>query len=1300
MQKLLTFFILSLGFFALVFSGSDAAAEITMEVKTWANNPTAFSEFGKEIAKNHDINYLTFPGAKLDQAQGVDSPQYLIDGRAGLLGGTGRVAINGNPSTITYYLGRPRKISEIRICTGNIDQRGNQDFEIRLADNNANAGKRPKFPQEPTLTSGDKVLGANGGGVMSIFSNNDANVLFGEKTYDWIEIKMWRTYPNGRAGEPAKAANRSDSWGSAVEIQVLGDLDDPNLFASESERQMFIARRESEKLAREIANLGPDVQSAMKNPSAVRMAIEDLAKRFPDSYDASKYLPKMAAFEKEFAALDSAKVDFEKTVDLAKRFAAFRREALMANPLLNFDELLFRRARNAGLTSNWISNCARGKGGYDNALMTINPTDPQGEARTVIADPNGSFVGDISLHWDAEKMLVTALADDRTWQVFEVNLDGTGLRQVTPSIGTDIDNVEGCYVPDGSTLFVSSASMMGVPCITGSSPVGNIYRIETDGKTVRQLTFEQDQDWCPVLMPNGRIMYLRWEYTDIAHYFTRILFSMNPDGTNQVEHYGSNSYWPNSMFYARPVPGHPTKFATIVSGHHGVARMGELVIFDPSKGRKEADGVVQRIPGHGEKVEPIIVDQLVDNSWPKFLYPYPLDENYYIVSCQINPDSPWGLYLVDTFDNMLLLREEKGYYLLEPTPVVKREMPPVIPSKVNPADPESTVFIADIYKGDGLRDVPRGTVKRLRIFSYQYSYRNIGGHDYLGLESAWDARRIIGEVPVFEDGSAVFKIPANTPISIQPLDAQGRSLQLMRSWFVGMPGEIVSCVGCHEPQNTVTPAIATVARTKKPTPPEPFFGPERPVSYEGEVQPILDQFCVGCHDGSEENKDRPNFADKTPGPMHFSKSYHALSRYVRRPGPESDTHMLKPMEYHTSASELFQILEKGHHGVKLNDESWRKLHLWADLNVPYFGTWFETMEARRGGKIDTNLEKTNERYVQLKELYANIALDYEADSHYAQKHFQPVSFIAPEPLNLPELKAPKLANWPFDAQTAKTMQSKGTSAIEKTISLEDGESLRFVRIPAGEFIMGDENGAPDEQPRSAVKIDKAFWMMDLELSNATYNLFDPTHNSRYIDQWHKDHTTPGYPANKPEQPVIRISFNEAESFCRWLSEKTGKKFRLPTEAEWEWAARAGTQTPMWYGDSDANFGALENLSDESTRLFVVSGVNPQPVRHQDWQAFIPRAIGVNDGQMIAEKRGAYKPNPWGLYDMHGGVSEWTASDYVSYPFEPKPLDPKALKVVRGGSWNDRPEFSRSGIRRAYQPWQKVHNVGFRLVLEE
>jgi formylglycine-generating enzyme required for sulfatase activity len=392
------------------------------------------------------------------------------------------------------------------------------------------------------------------------------------------------------------------------------------------------------------------------------------------------------------------------------------------------------------------------------------------------------------------------------------------------------------------------------------------------------------------------------------------------------------------------------------------------------------------------------------------------------------------------------------------------------------------------------------------------------------------------------------------------------------------------------------------------------------------------------------------------------------------------------MEFHTSSSELFIMLEKGHHGVEIDKDSMRRLHARADLNVPYFGTWIEV--AQRLDRVE-QITDVAARATELRALYAGVNYNPE---HEPYAHLPPlgkIEFVKPKEVK-PDYSAPTVPNFPFDAETAKKMQTKSNQKVKV-----GDASIELAWIPAGKFVMGDDGGFMDELPRSMVEIKKPFWMMTTEVTNALYNQFDPSHDSRFIDQWHKDHVHQGYPANKPYQPVIRVNWNRANEFCKWLSAQTGKKFRLPTEAEWEWACRAGSGTSMWYGNTNVDFGKLENMSDMQTKKFVVRGVNPQPMNNPPpHEAFIPRAEGVDDGNMIAEAVGMYQANPWGLFDMHGSVSEWTASDYRPYPYVDAPNDPTLRKVARGGSWDDIPQ----DLRAARRYWFAVEStfVGFRL----
>ena len=277
-----------------------------------------------------------------------------------------------------------------------------------------------------------------------------------------------------------------------------------------------------------------------------------------------------------------------------------------------------------------------------------------------------------------------------------------------------------------------------------------------------------------------------------------------------------------------------------------------------------------------------------------------------------DPYSLWGIYLVDIFDNLTLVKEAaRRYVLFEPVPLRKTPRPPVIPDRVNPESQEATVYLNDIYAGKGLEGVPPGTVKRLRLFEPHYAYPGMGGHINIGIDGPWDVHRILGTVPVEADGSASFKVPANTPIAIQPLDENGRAVQIMRSWFTAMPGETVSCVGCHESQNTTPGGRPPAALVRKPSEITPWYGPARGFSFQREVQPVLDKYCVGCHDGSKKAgvQPQPNFRCEQAelalrkGNHGFTSSYVALHPYVRRPGPESDYFLQMPLELSSASAE-------------------------------------------------------------------------------------------------------------------------------------------------------------------------------------------------------------------------------------------------------------------------------------------------------------------------------------------------------------------------------------------------------------
>ncbi len=1017
------------------------------------------------------------------------------------------------------------------------------------------------------------------------------------------------------------------------------------------------------------------------------------------------------------AAADSGDSDAATTPELAEQARKTVRSLGLLNPLLDFDRLLVVKRRagspGLGLPANWQGNCSLPRKGFDDEVAILSGLSDEVQIATLHKPDGGQFVGDVDLHWDGKRLLYSSLGSHKRWQIFELDIPSGDVRQVTPGDQPDVDSYDACYLPNDDIIFGSTATFTGVPCVFGGSHVAVLYRMTPDGENIRQLCFEQDHDWCPTVLHSGRVLYTRWEYADTPHAHSRILFHMDPDGRGQAEYYGSNSYWPNGMFYARPVPGEPTMIAGIVSGHHGVRRMGELVVLDPARGRSEASGVVRRIPGDGRRVEAIVRDQLVNASWPKFLHPYPLSSKYFIVAAQPGPRASWGIYLVDVFDNVVLLHEEPGYALLEPLPLRPTPRPPVIPDRVDPERDDAIVKLENVYAGPGLEGIPPGTVKRLRVFSYHYSYRGMGGLiGVLGMDGPWDIRRLHGTVPVESDGSALFRVPANTPISIQPLDAEGKAVQLMRSWMTAMPGEVLSCVGCHEKQNTTPVNERALAFTQEPKEIEPWYGPARGFSYAREVQPVIDRYCVECHDGqpSPAGEEIPDlrgtekitdFRSVMPGTGgnrggRFSVGYANLHRYVRRPGIESDFHLLTPMEFHADTTELVQLLRKGHHGVDLDDESWDRLITWIDLNTPYHGTWTEA---------GWNPGKQRQRRRELGRLYAGMNDDPEADADL------PVATLvaAPKPARRASpattIASARPRGWPFDATEAARRQAATSPLTSRRVDLGGGVSLDLVLIPAGEFLIGNADPAAlvDERPAARTAIESPFWMGRFEVTNEQYALFDPAHDSHVESKMSYQFGVHGYPVDGPAQPVVRLSWQRALAFCQWLSERTGNEFTLPTEGQWEYACRAGSQTPFWYGDLEADFSGAANLGDRKLRElasnpYTVSQPLKNATPYDDW---VPKDTRFDDGALVSVDVGRYRSNAWGLHDMHGNVAEWTRSTYRPYPYDAtdgrNDLDAGGPRVVRGGSWRDRPQRAHAAFRLAYRPYQRVFNVGFRVI---
>jgi formylglycine-generating enzyme required for sulfatase activity len=284
---------------------------------------------------------------------------------------------------------------------------------------------------------------------------------------------------------------------------------------------------------------------------------------------------------------------------------------------------------------------------------------------------------------------------------------------------------------------------------------------------------------------------------------------------------------------------------------------------------------------------------------------------------------------------------------------------------------------------------------------------------------------------------------------------------------------------------------------------------------------------------------------------------------------------------------------------------------------------------------------------------------------------------------------------------------------ELTVDLGGGVKLEMVLIPAGEFKMGvpqeEKDRFGNEIPQHRVRITNPFYMGIHEVTVGQFRQF--VADTGYKTDAEKGEKPGAYGWNPDtkkfglnekyswrnagfeqtdEHPVVNVSWNDAVVFCAWLSKKEGKTYRLPTEAEWEYACRAGTTTRYYSGDDPETLAKVGNVGDASAK------------------AKFPRwswAIAASDGYVFTAPVGKFKPNAFGLYDMHGNVWEWCAdwywaAYYAAWVPADDPMGPTSgsYRVIRGGGWNFYARFCRSANRNFNVPGYRGSDLGFRVSL--
>ena len=534
---------------------------------------------------------------------------------------------------------------------------------------------------------------------------------------------------------------------------------------------------------------------------------------------------------------------------------------------------------------------------------------------TVLLDAEGGSVRDPVVHYDGQRVLFAwRKAGTDPYHLYEINVDGSGLRQLTDG---KYDDYEPVYLPDGDIIFVSTRSKRWVQC--WKTQVGTLYRCGPNGEGITPISANLEHDNTPAVLPDGRIVYTRWEYVDRSQVGYHHLWTINPDGTEQMTYYGNQRHYP--LYIAPlPIPGTGNIVGLDSPGHGRRDHLGNVVIIDPSFGPDDDRGLRRISKGNAV-----------------FADPYPLSEDLFLVAR----------------GNEILLMNEQGqmqvvhsseHLCFEPRPVMQRPRERVVLPRTNPKEPTGTLVLTDVYTGRNMEGVRRGDVDKLLVMETLPKPVNFsGGPDLLSWLGTFTLERVLGTVPVEEDGSASFEVPANRAIFFVALDENDMSVKRMQSFVSVMPGETTSCVGCHEPRGE-TPAPARNAKLlatgRAPSKIARFEGYPDVLDFHRDVQPVLDRHCVTCHSLAKHTGGVSLEGDLG---LQWSLSFYQLFARLQVADGRNGLGNQPPRTIGSSASRLMKKITPGpegtHHNVKLSERERRTMWLWIESAAPYAGSY-------------------------------------------------------------------------------------------------------------------------------------------------------------------------------------------------------------------------------------------------------------------------------------------------------------------------------------------------------------------------
>ena len=640
----------------------------------------------------------------------------------------------------------------------------------------------------------------------------------------------------------------------------------------------------------------------------------------------------------------------------------------------------------------------------------------KGEWKGQSLGPGGYLSPDVS--WDGSSIAfaytrgkpeIRKWNDNTVYHVFTCAADGSSLRQLTSGCVNDFDP---CWLPNGRLAFISERRGGFGRCHGRPVPTFTLHTMFPDGSDIVQLSPHETNEWHPSIDHDGMILYTRWDYVDRGFSQAHHLWRTTPDGRDpravngntREKHSGSS---PLMEMSGRAVPG-SRLYSAVAAPHHGCA-YGSIILVDPAKRDDDRMSQVRRVTPE----QPLPESETHGGRAASGAYatPWPLSEKYFICvydgfangKYEAQSIRRYAITLVDVFGNKTRLYTHPTISCLDPMPLQARPKPPVLahqtlvgrpvspekpgkpgkPDKPdNPEKPDNpgkpglpkTALIGLVNVYDSKIPFPPGDrVAALRVWQVLPKFSPLNSRPRLGAETQQVARQCLGTVPVEADGSAFFEAPVDVPLYFQALDAEGRTVQNMRSDTYVHPGEKLMCNGCHEERTSAARKPGTdlpAAMRRAPSKIKPAPDGAKPYSFVRLVQPVLDAKCVSCHG----EKRAPKAPDLRAGDWRkdkngFSTSFKSLMPYVhffaydyeitrKRRGYQAffEPAYTAPRTTGACASPIYAMLKKGHHDVKLTPEEWERLLVFMGSNAQYVGHDHKVGDQRDGKVVPPPFE--------------------------------------------------------------------------------------------------------------------------------------------------------------------------------------------------------------------------------------------------------------------------------------------------------------------------------------------------------